>query len=52
MSNKIKFSFQGVKGAYSELAGKNLYPNSISIPCKTFEEMFEKKRCRCSFSSN
>ena len=44
MSNKIKFSFQGVKGAYSELAGKNLYPNSISIPCKTFEEMFESVR--------
>jgi len=35
------FSFQGVKGAYSELAGKNLYPKADSIPCKTFEEMFE-----------
>ena len=35
------FSFQGVHGAYSELAGKNIYPDSKSIPCKTFEEMFE-----------
>jgi len=35
------FSFQGVKGAYSELAGKKLYPKANSIPCKTFEEMFD-----------
>jgi len=43
MSSKI-FSFQGVHGAYSELAGKNIYPESESIPCKTFEEMFETVR--------
>ena len=41
MTEKIVFAFQGVNGAYSELAGKNIYPNSESIPCKTFEEMFE-----------
>ena len=35
------FSFQGINGAYSELAGKKIYPNADSIPCKTFEEMFE-----------
>ena len=35
------FSFQGVKGAYSELAGTNIYPSAKSISCKTFEEMFE-----------
>ena len=44
MNKDLTFSFQGVKGAYSELAGKNLYPNSSSIPCKTFEEMFEVVR--------
>ena len=44
MSKDNTFSFQGVHGAYSELAGKNLYPNSNSIPCKTFEEMFETVR--------
>jgi prephenate dehydratase len=42
MNNFIKyFSFQGVNGAFSELAGKKIYPNVDSIPCKTFEEMFE-----------
>jgi len=35
------FSFQGVNGAYSELAGKKIYPSASSISCKTFEEMFE-----------
>ena len=43
MNTKI-FSFQGMHGAYSELAGKNIYPDSKSIPCKTFEEMFESVR--------
>ena len=42
---KIKsFSFQGVNGAYSELAGKNLYPDAESYPCSTFEDMFEQVR--------
>ena len=42
---KIKsFSFQGVNGAYSEQAGKELYPEAMSLPCSTFEEMFEKVR--------
>jgi prephenate dehydratase len=44
MSKDIVFSFQGVSGAYSELAGKILYPDSKSMPCKTFEEMFESVR--------
>ncbi len=35
------FAFQGVNGAYSELAGKKIYPEANSIPCKTFEELFE-----------
>ena len=35
------FSFQGVGGAYSEQAGKNIFPNATSIPCATFEDMFE-----------
>ena len=35
------FSFQGINGAYSELAGKKIYPKIHSIACKTFEEMFE-----------
>ena len=38
------FSFQGVNGAYSELAGKNMYPDAESHPCSTFEDMFEQVR--------
>ena len=42
---KIKsFSFQGVKGAYSELAGKKLFPEAEGIPSQTFEEMFDLVR--------
>ena len=44
MSTINSFSFKGVNGAYSELAGKNIYPNIHSIACKTFEEMFESVR--------
>ncbi len=44
MKNINTFSFQGVHGAYSELAGKKLFPNSTSLPCSTFEDMFEKVR--------
>jgi len=41
MSTIDSFSFQGIEGAYSELAGKNIYPKASSMPCKTFEETFE-----------
>jgi prephenate dehydratase len=34
------FAFQGVNGAYSEQAGKNVFPDSNSVPCSTFEDMF------------
>tara|TARA_B100001123_G_C15312250_1_gene1024825 strand:+ start:817 stop:1662 length:846 start_codon:yes stop_codon:yes gene_type:complete len=45
MNGSIKlFSFQGVEGAFSELAGREIYPNAKSIACKTFEEMFETVR--------
>ena len=39
-----KFSFQGINGAYSELAGKNIFPEAKSIACSTFEEMFQAVR--------
>ena len=35
------FSFQGINGAYSELAGKKIFPDYESLPSKTFEEAFE-----------
>jgi prephenate dehydratase len=34
------FAFQGVNGAYSEQAGKNVFPEAKSVPCSTFEDMF------------
>ena len=34
------FAFQGVNGAYSEQAGKNVFPEARSVSCPTFEEMF------------
>ena len=46
MITNFKFSFQGVKGAYSELAGKSIYPSAYSIPSSTFEEMFEAVRSK------
>ena len=44
MNKNLKFSFQGVSGAYSELAGKKIYPEFSSLPCNTFEEMFDAVR--------
>ena len=38
------FSFQGIDGAYSELAGKNIFPEANSLACATFEEMFQTVR--------
>ena len=40
MSKKI--SFQGVEGAYSNLAVQEFFPNAESIPCKTFEIAIQK----------
>ena len=38
------FAFQGINGAYSELAGKNIFPEADSLACATFEEMFQTVR--------
>ena len=40
MKSIDSFAFQGVNGAYSEQAGKNIFPKKKSIPCSTFEDMF------------
>ena len=37
MKKKI-IAYQGVQGAYSHLACKNVFPNSTSIACETFQE--------------
>ena len=42
MNNEVKnFSFQGINGAYSELAGSKVFQSAQSVSCKTFEDMFE-----------
>ena len=40
----VNFSFQGINGAYSELAGRNIFPEADSLACATFEEMFQTVR--------
>ena len=39
---KLKIAYQGVAGAYSNIAAKNLYPESLYVPCETFEEAMNK----------
>ena len=38
----IKIAYQGRPGAYSHLACKEAFPDSIPVACETFEEAFEK----------
>jgi len=37
MTNKI-IAYQGIQGAYSHLAYKNVFPNSKAIACETFQD--------------
>tara|TARA_Y100001936_G_scaffold104755_1_gene102969 strand:- start:27 stop:854 length:828 start_codon:yes stop_codon:yes gene_type:complete len=38
----MKIAYQGVAGSYSESCAKEKYPECETIPCKTFDECFEK----------
>lgn len=38
---KMKISFQGAKGAYSDLACRELYPDAQTIPCTSFDDAFD-----------
>ena len=38
----MKIAYQGIAGSYSESCAKENYPNYETIPCKTFDECFEK----------
>ena len=40
----VKIAYQGRPGAYSHLACKEAFPQSLPIACETFEEVFEKTR--------
>ena len=37
-----KIYFQGTYGAYSHIASLNIDPKANIVPCKTFDECFEK----------
>ena len=37
----MKFAYQGIPGSYSESCIKENYPNSETIPCRTFQDAFE-----------
>jgi len=38
----MKIAYQGIAGSYSESCAKEKYPGCKTIPCKTFDECFEK----------
>ena len=38
----MKIVYQGIAGSYSESCAKQMYPSAETIPCKTFDECFEK----------
>ena len=38
----MKIAYQGIAGSYSESCAKEIYPDCETIPCKTFDECFEK----------
>ena len=42
--NKVSVAFQGMKGAYSNMASEECFPNGKTIPCYSFEEMLEKTK--------
>jgi prephenate dehydratase len=36
----MRVAFQGMAGAYSDLAARALFPNAETLPCQTFEDAF------------
>ncbi|CAH2038215.1 unnamed protein product [Thlaspi arvense] len=39
--SKVRISFQGIPGAYSETAALKAYPNCETVPCEQFETAFQ-----------
>ncbi|MGB4056668.1 MAG: prephenate dehydratase [Alphaproteobacteria bacterium] len=42
--NTRKIAFQGMKGAFSDLACRAVYPDMETVPCDTFEDAFNAVR--------
>ena len=47
----MKIAYQGIAGSYSESCAKEMYPDCETIPCKTFDECFEKAKHDSSIRS-
>ena len=38
----MKIAYQGISGSYSDSCAKEMYPGCETVPCKTFDECFDK----------
>ena len=47
----MKIAYQGIAGSYSESCAKEKYPDCETIPCKTFDECFEKANADSSIKA-
>ena len=47
----MKIAYQGVAGSYSESCAKKMYQGCETIPCKTFDECFERSSKDSSIKS-
>ena len=45
---KLKIAFQGMAGAYSNMACEECFPNAKAIPCISFENMLETTKSKVS----
>ena len=43
---KLKIAFQGMAGAYSNMACEECFPNAKAIPCISFENMLETTKSK------
>ena len=47
----MKIAYQGIAGSYSESCAKKMYPGCETVPCKTFDECFERSSKDSSIKS-
>ena len=45
---KLKIAFQGMSGAYSNMACEECFPNANAIPCISFENMLDTTKRKAS----
>ena len=45
---KLKIAFQGMSGAYSNMACEECFPNANAIPCISFENMLDTTKSKAS----